>query len=293
MAVMPDRNRGVWCSVEEGGLYYCPSGGQTWRHVTHADGLGDDTCHAMVCDAAGRCWFGTQSHGVSIYNGKVWRTYGLADGPLGCHVYAMAVSPSDGSVWIGTEMGVTRWNPATDAWRTYTRSDGLPGDDVTAVAVDRGGQVYVGTGASGLAVASPREGYDAWRVPARWPAIPNVPGGTGLPSGQVNALFVASTGTVYVGTPFGLARSNDHGQSFRFLRGADWLDTLGGAAVERPEGFFDTKGHALAQDYVTTIGEGITAGSGSATGSRDPRRSIQGPAPGSTPGRERRQPQAS
>ena len=237
-------------------MYYCPSSGQTWRHITHAGGLGDDSCHAMVCDAAGRCWFGTQSHGVTVFNGKTWKTYGPADGPLGCHVNALAVSPTDGSVWIGTELGLTRWNPAADSWRTYTRSDGLPSDDISAVAIDEYGQVYAGTSASGLVIGSPRDKYGTWHLPKRWPDIPNVPGGTGIPSGQINSLLVASTGTVYVGTPFGLARSNNRGETFRFLRGSDWLDTLQGLPVERAKGSFNTNGHALAQDYVTTIGEG-------------------------------------
>jgi len=55
------------------------------------------------------------------------------------------------------------------------------------------------------------------------------PGGPGLPCAQVNCLFVSrATGTIYVGTKFGLGRSEDGGKSFSYLRGAEWEQRLKG-----------------------------------------------------------------
>ena len=78
------------------------------------DGLGDDNAYALTCDKAGRVWVGTLNHGVSVFNGKQWKTYGPLDGPLGSRLFALAVNPPDGGVWGATEAGLFRYRPALD-----------------------------------------------------------------------------------------------------------------------------------------------------------------------------------
>jgi len=96
-----DTRGNVWIGTEDKGVYRldptAPKSTQ-YTHFTTKDGLGDDNAYALTCDQAGRVWVGTLNHGVSVFNGKAWKTYGPLDGPLGSRVFALAVSPKDGGV---------------------------------------------------------------------------------------------------------------------------------------------------------------------------------------------------
>ena len=101
-ALCPGTRGTVWVGTEDNGVWrYDPAApiGKQYTHFTQKDGLGDDNTYALTLDKAGRLWAGTLNHGVSVYNGKQWKTYGPVDGPLGSRVFALAVSPKGGGVW--------------------------------------------------------------------------------------------------------------------------------------------------------------------------------------------------
>jgi hypothetical protein len=81
-----------------------------------------------------------------------------------------------------------------------------------------------------------------------------------LPTDQINDVFVAKNGTIYVATTLGLSWSTDHGASWQFVRGADWVDKvkgrLGGAPVGwQPPIGQNAGGAILSEDYVSTLAE--------------------------------------
>ena len=85
--------------------------------------------------------------------------------------------------------------------------------------------------------------------------MPTTLRGSGLPSSLINCLLVSRTGTIYVGTTTGLARSGDGGNIWRFVRGADWRDkVLGLYRGPKPEAVAGEKG-GLLEDYVTALAE--------------------------------------
>jgi len=223
-----------------------------YTHFTSKDGLGDDNAYALACDKAGRVWAGTLNHGVSVFNGKQWKTYGVLDGPLGSRVFALAVSPKDGGVWGATEAGLFRYR--ADRWTYYTRADGLPSDQASSLAFSSDGLLYVGTQCDGIAVGSPDTDYRTWRTVPGPSQLPSVPTGKGLPSSLINCLLVASDNTIYAGTTCGLARSRD-GDTWSFVRGADWKDKLAGLyhpVIPNPAA---VAGDLLTEDYVTCLTE--------------------------------------
>jgi len=221
-----DRQGRIWVATEGQGVWCfdsAASAGKQWTQFTAKEGLGGDNVYALLVDAQGRVWAGTV-HGVSVYDGKAWKTYGPLEGLGGCRVFALASCPTTGDVWIATEGGLTRYLTRTDRWQQYTQSDGLPSNAVQALAFNKSGDLFAGTQSDGIAIASAGNDYRSWRV-VRGPAsLPGTAGGVGLPSGLINCLHVAQDSTVYAGTTAGLARSSDSGKTWRFLRGADWLD---------------------------------------------------------------------
>jgi ligand-binding sensor domain-containing protein len=234
----------LWIGTEDKGLWRLdlkadPAAKDSWRQFTAKD-TATDHVYAIAADAAGRVWVGTVNQGVSVYNGREWRNYGVLDGCSGERVFAIAADPEErrGNVWIGTDHGLVCWSPNTSerggpsaierggspdpprdgtpalakgTWRTYTQADGLPSAQVYAVAVAPTGRVWVGTECDGLAWADPP--YVKWN-PIRAAAersgdageLPGVDekGAPGLPSNLSNDLLVLKNGTVVVSTDYGL-----------------------------------------------------------------------------------------
>ena len=233
----------------------------SWRKFTQPDGLGDPNAYALACDGQGRIWAGLQQGGVAVYNGDAWRTYGVVDGPLGERVFDIAIEPTTGDVWLATCLGLTRYQVAEDRWSYITRADGLPEDQVQAVAFAADGTLYAGLQTQGVAIASPADNYQSWRPikPPSGDAAELNPTGKGLPTGLVNDLLVTSTGSVYVATTRGLAVSKDAGKSFTYLRGREYAARVkgrwGGAPKNWKEIPKEQKSVLLPEDYVTCLAE--------------------------------------
>ena len=247
----------VWAGTEERGVWTAsPSApDKGWTQYGVKDGLGEDSVTALVCDAKGRIWAGERSRGVAVFNGRVWRNYDAVSGPLGRHVFALAVSPKDGDVWLATDAGLTRYSQGKDTWRDYTRAGGLPSGQVQALAFDPKGILYIGTQADGLAVAAAADDYASWRtVPGQSSPSP-FPSGAGFPDRRITALLVAHDGSVYAGTPSGLVGSQDGGKTWRYLRGGDWLAKAQGRAGYSPDTLTPDSAPTLAEDYVSALAE--------------------------------------
>ena len=255
-ALCPGTNHTVWIGTEDEGVWRCDPSlpkDKQYTHYTTKDGLGDDNAYALAVDKAGRVWAGTLNHGVSVFNGKAWRTYGPVDGPLGSRVFALAVNPKDGGVWGATEAGLFRY--VNGKWSYFTRADGLPSDQANALAFATDGTLYVGTQCDGIAIASPADGYHTWRVVPGPRQLPTAATGNGLPSSLINCLLVVRDRTVYAGTTCGLAASGDGGRTWHFRRGADWKDKDTGlddpvAPSSRP-----IAGTVLREDDVSCLAE--------------------------------------
>ena len=56
-------------------------------------------------------------------------------------MFAIAEEP-DGTLWFGTRGGLSRFTKVR--FRTYTRKDGMPNDDVRCLHTAQGGGVWVG-----------------------------------------------------------------------------------------------------------------------------------------------------
>jgi diguanylate cyclase (GGDEF)-like protein len=65
----------------------------------------------LESDASGRMWAGTE-HGVEVWNGVRWSHYDMSDGLVwnDCDLNGFASEP-DGTVWIGTSGGLSRFKP--------------------------------------------------------------------------------------------------------------------------------------------------------------------------------------
>ena len=161
-ALARDEAGNVWVGTEEHGGWRCnPSlaADAQWSQFTTTDGLGDDYAYSLAVDKQSRIWVGHLSHGVSVFDGTNWKNYDVPNGPIGERIFKIAVCPVDGDVWLGTSAGLTRYSASQDEWRHYTRANGLPANQVDAIAFDAKGNIFIGTQCDGIAMSRRESGF--------------------------------------------------------------------------------------------------------------------------------------
>jgi len=136
----------------------------TFRTLSSANGLSENSVYCMAQDRRGFLWVGTQD-GLSRYDGasfRIFRNDPQRAGSLSSNFIRALASDQQGQLWVGTGGGgVCRYNPLTDRFRTFQHdadsSGGLVDNFVWSVFCDRQGQVWVGT-ETGLQRFDPRTG---------------------------------------------------------------------------------------------------------------------------------------
>lgn len=257
-ALLEDGRERVWVATEDRGILLLDGQGGIADWITPAAGLPRDSVTALTIDAAGRVWAGHGRSGVSVFNGKQWKTYDYQSGPLSARVWDLCATPTD--VWLATSRGLARYHLAGDVWQYFTAANGFPASVVLSVVAAQDGTIYAGTACDGVFYAQPPAGKE--QLPScDWQAVPvqDTPAyratGSGLPSRMITALAVAPDGTVYVATFRGLAygRRGD----FQYVRGKDLPRYLAGmrdaSAASAAATALSEKDLRLNEDYVSSV----------------------------------------
>ena len=115
--VQEDPDGSLWIGYREAyGITHLtfPGGEQAGvksESFTQGNGLRSDKTLFLQFDLHGWLWVGTD-HGVDVFDRARWRHYGRSDGLIwdDCNSNAF-FADSDGSVWIGTSRGLSRFRP--------------------------------------------------------------------------------------------------------------------------------------------------------------------------------------
>ena len=183
LALLGDREGGLWYSPFGRGVTRMADGrATTW---TSRDGLPGDRIYQIFQDRDGAVWLAT-SGGLAHWRNGRFETVGALAG----RSVATIAQGQDGGLWIGTsEAGVFRLAEGTLS--RLTSRDGLPDDQITALLVDRGGDLWVGTPRG---IGRRRGGL--------WETLTTR---DGLPGDAVTELLEDADANVWVGTRSGLA----------------------------------------------------------------------------------------
>lgn len=176
----------VWIGSDNGGLFrYDPLRKTATRLPGRFSSL---NIHALLRHGE-YLWIGTYSQSLfrlHVRSGAV-RQFGAGDG-LGDHsTYALFVD-SGGTLWVGTQRSVCRFDPSSDRFVKEWDQEAWIG----SITEDDSGSLWFATAQNGLLQRKPD---GVWTV---WPAGPD-----SLPANQVHCLLPASRG-LYAGTKKGL-----------------------------------------------------------------------------------------
>lgn len=138
-ALAEDRTGLIWIGTDGGGLNVLDPASGRFRAFTHAPddprSLSADTVYAVHVDERGGIWVGTRGGGLDRVIGTpagkqplVFRNYSESDGLPNSTVYGIE-SSARGLLWLSTNRGLARLNPADGQVRSFGRSQGLQSDE--------------------------------------------------------------------------------------------------------------------------------------------------------------------
>ncbi|SLM30806.1 Two-component system sensor histidine kinase/response regulator [Desulfamplus magnetovallimortis] len=116
-------------------------------------------------------------------------------------VKAILLSDDKETLWVGTEGGLEERNACTgELKRVYKNQDGLPYNNISALASDGSGGIWVGTYGGGLAHLSSQGSWEVFDQDSSC-----------FPSNDITSLVSDGSGDIWVGTKGGLAHINSQG----------------------------------------------------------------------------------
>jgi diguanylate cyclase (GGDEF)-like protein len=230
----------------------------TLAHV--AEGLSSNAVLSVHEDASGTLWAGTYRGLHRIARDGAGRAIGVEtwrhdpDDPesLSSQSVSAIVSGPEGELWVGTYVGLNRFDPTTGRARRYLADRG-PGagpshEYVTSLAFDPAGALWIGTRGGGLDRLDPRtERFGHYGI------------AEGLPSENVYSIRTDARGRVWFASPRGLVRLDPANDEVRVFDSLDGLpdDSIGSLRFTRDGRLlllFDSGVSLLDPERLTSAG---------------------------------------
>ena len=181
--IVEDNRGDLWLGSSSGLYRRHPDG--TVEHYSTSHGLPDNLVEALFLDGDGSLWAGTRYGGL-CHIGPDTRTgrtvvshvYTTKDG-LAANEIGAIVRSSDGRLWVGTDAGLCEFKQTGDngaRFRAYTQANGITTTGITALAEDRGHNLWIAT-TTGGALRLARGGFTTYAE------------SDGLPKREIISLF--------------------------------------------------------------------------------------------------------
>lgn len=149
-----DSENNVWICTWSGGLsLYNRENDRFIQFRANPDSsnsLSSDNLTTMYEDSKGNLWIGTRN-GLNLMKNKGQGTFisflhDPSDNTSISHNFINCIyETSDGTLWIGTEEGLNKMNVQENSFITYTRSNGLPDDEIMGILDDDHGNLWIST----------------------------------------------------------------------------------------------------------------------------------------------------
>ncbi len=210
------------------------------------EGLSHDVINCVMEDRLGNLWLGTQTNGISRFDGKNFTNYSRANGIIDNDVLCM-IEDLNGNIWFGTSAGASRFDG--QKFTNYLWDD-VQANSINCLASDKSGNIWLGSSAG--VIRYDGENFHQYSTQE------------GLSGNSVYSIYVDASGRIWFGTMDGGVTRYDGTSFIHFTQecglisdrvlsihgdkdGSLWFGTAGAGAVK-----FDGQ-----QFYVYTTDEGL------------------------------------
>jgi len=144
-SIVVDKNNIKWIGTRDQGL--CSFDGKNWKIFKKENSpLIYDFINFLAVDEKNNLWIATTG-GLMMKNGNNWIDY--SSHLPSTYVTSIAFDKA-GNTWIGTMNGLVKFNGST--WQVYNINNSeIPGNFVTTISIGNDNKIWVGTSANGLA----------------------------------------------------------------------------------------------------------------------------------------------
>lgn len=207
--ILEDELGNFWCQTAKGILYFDTKTRKFTRITANAketDGLlSNFGNHTFLLDKSGTLWFGVMDKGVQWINGQRSGFIQYGNNPGAMHYFPGGAvngfaKSADGTIWIGTQHGLYRWQPQTDS---FTQIKFWKGNAVNQFAyfpmVDHNGKVWFAGSNNrdyGLDCYDPRNGKTRYYRNEKNDS-------TSLSSNRIASIYEDHLGNIWAGTSGG------------------------------------------------------------------------------------------
>lgn len=189
--------------VDGAGVYLIDArSGQLERHYHDSDetdtDLSGNTVTDVFVDSRSGLWIATSHCGLNYippytHSMTVLRTKrGNPDSLISDYVNVI-FEDSDGDLWFGTDMGVSRLVSSTGQWKRYLQRNGYASGVILSVGEDTSGRIWIGSYGDGVSVIDKRTDR-VEHIPVRSPG-----GSEGTGTEYVFTSYGDPTGNVWIG----------------------------------------------------------------------------------------------
>lgn len=160
--ILRDSHNNVWFTTDGAGLMRYDPASDSFEHQRHQEAnpnsLVSDKTVGVFEDAEKNLWVTGFPRGINLHsvtNTQVRNFQQTSAGQAQLNhngVLSFLETPDDG-IWVGTEMGVNRFDPATGRFDNLSdpaRSPALPLKPITCMAIDATGYYWIGTWGDGV-----------------------------------------------------------------------------------------------------------------------------------------------
>jgi ligand-binding sensor domain-containing protein/serine phosphatase RsbU (regulator of sigma subunit) len=154
-----------------------------FRNFNVEDGLAQSQVLSICQDRQGNIWFGTNSGGVSRYDGNKFTTFSENDSLVNNVVFSITET-RNGQLLFGTNGGLSIYNGKT--FTNYTEKKGLTHSRVFKTIQDNSGTIWIGTG----------KGVCIFQNDAILPFV----GDTALNKAAIFTMYADKVGNIWFGT---------------------------------------------------------------------------------------------
>lgn len=165
--ITADKNNWIWVGTNNGVYVFHPdslieNSKSYYTYNFDNDKLRSNEIRNVFCDSKGCIWIGTTGTGFALcppgqdYKNLSFQYYDVSNGLVN-NVVQSIVEDRDGKIWLGTEYGMSRFDPATRTFDNFFFSAVMPGNVYleSSACTTKDGRLLFGTN-HGLAVINPQ-----------------------------------------------------------------------------------------------------------------------------------------